>query len=269
MSQRCREQPSQIWFTYTSWCRVSHSVPWFTFSQECNRITVFPGPGLHKNATLPRRSRFQFFTGIGLRYSIPWSSLPEECDPVTVFPGPSPLERTISGNVALADAQVGALVVSECSECSINPNARPAAPALLSLPGLVNVRQMRDFTPGAAFLGSLIVQNTAMGTLTSFQGLVCPPGFFNISGNYQLASFFGLQNLGFPSFLPGVRFYALNNPMTSPAAIQGIRVLAGCPTGISTPQRSAVLIATSGCTIQVRPLATSTGPGGGLRTSAL
>jgi hypothetical protein len=147
--------------------------------------------------------------------------------------------------------QVGALVVSECNGCFSNANNPPANPALLALPGLINLRLMQDFTPGAAVLGSLIIQNTAMQNLLSFQGLTCPPGFINIASNLQLSSFLGLQRLSYPTFLPGVAFRATGNALVDPSSVQQIRVLAGCPTGNTSPQQSGVFIGTSQCSIDV------------------
>eukprot|EP00884_Botryococcus_braunii_P014746 jgi/Botrbrau1/23272/Bobra.0102s0015.1 len=160
-----------------------------------------------------------------------------------------PVPQYIQPDFYRSLTQVGALVVSECNGCSANPNTAPAAPALLALPGLINIRQTQDFTSGGGVLGSLILQNTAMQNLLSFQGLVCPPGFVNIVGNRQLSSFLGLQKLSYPTFSPGVAFRAVNNSLTDPSSIQQIRVMAGCPSGTTSPQLSGVSISTPGCAI--------------------
>eukprot|EP00884_Botryococcus_braunii_P023498 jgi/Botrbrau1/9832/Bobra.0313s0011.2 len=160
-----------------------------------------------------------------------------------------PLPQYIQPDFYRSLTQVGALVVSECNGCLANPTTPPANPALLALPGLINIRQTQDFTTGAGILGSLILRNTAMQNLLSFQGLACPPGLVNIAGNRQLTSFLGLQKLSYPTFLPGVTFKAVDNPLTDPSSIQQIRVMAGCPSGTTSPQLSSVSISTAGCAI--------------------
>eukprot|EP00884_Botryococcus_braunii_P021318 jgi/Botrbrau1/7870/Bobra.9_2s0046.1 len=162
-----------------------------------------------------------------------------------------PVPQYIQPDFYRSLTQVGALVVSECNGCLANPTTPPANPALLVLPGLINIRQTQDFTTGAGILGSVILRNTAMQNLLSFQGLTCPPGLVNIVGNRQLTSFLGLQKLSYPTFLPGVTFNAVDNPLTDPSSIQQIRVLAGCPSGTTSPQLSGVSISTAGCAINV------------------
>jgi hypothetical protein len=150
--------------------------------------------------------------------------------------------------------QVGALVVKECVAC-FGIASPPALPALQSLPGFVRLRQFRDFTStSGAGLGSFIITNTAMTNFTSFAGLTCPAGFFNIQNNVLLTSFSGLNLLAYPTFLPGVTFVAQGNPLTVPSTVSSISVMAGCPPGLTTSaQTSGVLILTTNCAIQVGP----------------
>jgi hypothetical protein len=120
---------------------------------------------------------------------------------------------------------------------------------------LVRLRQFRDFaTTAGAGLGSVIITNTAMTNFTSFAGLTCPAGFFNIRDNTLLTSLSGLNLLAYPSFLPGVTFVAQGNPLTVPSSVSGISVMAGCPPGLTTSaQTSGVFILTTSCAIQVSP----------------
>lgn len=146
------------------------------------------------------------------------------------------------------------MVVKECINCFATPDAAPASPALTGLPGLVNLRQVYDYTPGAAQLGSLIVQNTGFADMTSFAGLSCPPGFIYFNKNRQLGTLSGLGALAFPTSSPGVTLVATANALSGPASVQPLRVLAGCSVGGTNSLTLNTYIETASCTMKVRIL---------------
>jgi hypothetical protein len=152
-----------------------------------------------------------------------------------------------------AAGQAGALVIKECNNCFVTPDAGPARPALGGLPGLVNLRQMYDYTPGGVPTSSLIVENTALPDMSSFAGLRCPPGFIYLANNRGLRTLDGLGSLSYPTFSPGVTLFATGNALSGPESVQAVQTLAGCVAGGTSPQQSSMFVATAACTLPVCP----------------
>lgn len=150
----------------------------------------------------------------------------------------------------MGDAQVGAVLAYECANCGNNTEGGPATPVLQSLPGLVNVDRLRDFTPGASFLGSIIIRNTAFQNMLSFSGLRCSTGQYNFQNNRALTSLSGFAGVGYSYFRPGPFGYVVNNALPSPASVASWRILAGC--GSASPIVSnGLLLQVGGCSLQV------------------
>lgn len=149
-------------------------------------------------------------------------------------------------------AQAGALVVKECNNCFVTPDAAPGNPALIGLPGLVNLRQVYDYTPGVTPSAAIILENTAFVDLTSFSGLACSPGFFYLNKNRQLSSLNGLGGLSSPT--AATTFVATDNALSGPGSIQAVLNAAGCLGGGTGSQLATMYIQTASCTMQVRLL---------------
>lgn len=152
-------------------------------------------------------------------------------------------------------AQAGALVVRECFKCNTNQDVPPSVPALTGLPGLIRLQQINAPSNQCGLnapSGSLTVYNTAFRNLSTFSALVCPPGYTNILNNPGLVTLAGLEGLNLPTLPPGVAFFASGNPFSGPASVDAIARLAGCPTGLASPQLSPLWITTSTCTLTVR-----------------
>eukprot|EP00884_Botryococcus_braunii_P011852 jgi/Botrbrau1/20668/Bobra.0058s0002.1 len=136
--------------------------------------------------------------------------------------------------------QVGAIVFKECMDCFKDDTYMPGTPAVQSLRGFSSLRQFRDFRPGAGFLGSLFIFNTAMTDLTSFGGLACPPGQTQIVSNRNLVTLAGLERVSTAYWTPGASVYITNNAqLIGSAGLAPIKLLAGCPGSQTTsPQAS-------------------------------
>lgn len=143
------------------------------------------------------------------------------------------------------------MVVKECTECFATPDTVPPNPALGALPGLVNLRQVYDYTPGAVPQSSLIVQNTALASVASFAGMRCPPSFIYLANNRQLRTLDGFGALSYPTFPQGVTLFAIGNALSGPPSVQALRNLAGCPAGTTSPQPSSIFVDTATCPLQV------------------
>lgn len=152
----------------------------------------------------------------------------------------------------MLSAQVGALILQECANCTANPDISPAAPVLTALPGLLGLLKIRSGTSGSAAQGSLIVKGTAFSDVSSLSNLRCPAGFFQLTNNIRLTSFRGFEALQAPTFSTGATFIATGNPLTDSASVAPIRTLAGCPTGTSSPQSAAFYVSTIECVLPVR-----------------
>eukprot|EP00884_Botryococcus_braunii_P011855 jgi/Botrbrau1/20670/Bobra.0058s0004.1 len=161
--------------------------------------------------------------------------------PITIYVDHAPYPLPPIAPLFLLNlVQVGALVIKECVNCFEGDNNAPAVSSLQSLPGLVNVRQFRDFRRNAGFLGSLFVYSTAFVNMESFTGLECPPGQMQLVNNLGLRNLVGLQRLAYPYWTPGASLRIVGNTIfNGPEALAPIKVYAGCPSGQTTsPQAS-------------------------------
>jgi hypothetical protein len=159
---------------------------------------------------------------------------------------------------------VGSLVVYECANCGVNPDIGPANPALAALPGLTKLQRFRNFFPLPSPplpLGSFILRNTALTDLTSFVGLQCPAGFFQITSNARLSTFQGFNGLQPPTFIPGSigsSFIATGNSLLNYQSVSAIKNLAGCPSNLTSPFSNSFYVITAACVLPVGGPATGT-----------
>jgi hypothetical protein len=148
---------------------------------------------------------------------------------------------------------VGALLAYECADCSTNVEVGPANPALQSLPGLINIDRVRDFTENPSTLGAYIIRNTAMQNMLSFAGLRCSPGQNIIQGNRALTSLTGFEGVGYGWFPPGPFANVSGNALTSPQSVAAWRIMAGCGSASPIISNGLFMQVGGGCIIRVGP----------------